>query len=53
MEAENTICDYRCHWKVIKGVREVLPNIGIAVLSQALIIKPVAEVFSIRNGKKM
>mmetsp|Transcript_22016 Transcript_22016/g.45016 ORF Transcript_22016/g.45016 Transcript_22016/m.45016 type:complete len:282 (-) Transcript_22016:30-875(-) len=41
MEAENAICDNSCHWKVIKGVREVLPNIGITILSQAFIIKSV------------
>lgn len=43
VETKNAIRDHSCHWEVIEGVREVLPNIGVSVFSQAFVVKPVTS----------
>jgi len=43
METENTICDHRRHGKVIEGVCEVLPHIGVSIFPQAFIIETITE----------
>mmetsp|Transcript_18461 Transcript_18461/g.30602 ORF Transcript_18461/g.30602 Transcript_18461/m.30602 type:complete len:213 (-) Transcript_18461:635-1273(-) len=41
VKTKDAICHDRRHWKVVKGIREVLPNIGIAVLAKAFVVKSI------------
>mmetsp|Transcript_10877 Transcript_10877/g.30026 ORF Transcript_10877/g.30026 Transcript_10877/m.30026 type:complete len:251 (+) Transcript_10877:904-1656(+) len=41
VQAEYTIGNDGSHWQVIKGVREVLPNVGVSVLSEAFVVESV------------
>lgn len=41
MQTENSIGDNSSHWKVVKGISEVLPDVGVSVLSETLIVKPI------------
>mmetsp|Transcript_5576 Transcript_5576/g.10002 ORF Transcript_5576/g.10002 Transcript_5576/m.10002 type:complete len:303 (+) Transcript_5576:159-1067(+) len=41
METENTICDHGCHGKIIEGVCEMLPHIGVSIFSQAFVIETI------------
>ena len=41
VQTENSIRDDRGHGQIIEGVREVFPHVGVAVLSQAFVVKPV------------
>ena len=41
MEAENVSFDNCGEWEVVKKRSEILPNIGIAVFSKALIVESI------------
>lgn len=41
VQTEYTICHNCGHRKVIKGIRKMLPNIGVAILSKALVVEPI------------
>ena len=41
MKTENTVGDKSCHWKVIKGISKVFPDVRIAVFSEAFVIETV------------
>jgi len=41
MEAEDLVLNYSCEWEVIEEFCELFPNIGVAVLPQAFIIKAI------------
>ena len=41
MKAEDLIFNDSCQRKVVKEVRQVLPDVGIAVLSETLVIKAI------------
>ena len=41
VQTENTIRHDRRHGQIIKGVGKVLPDVGVAVFSQALVVKAV------------
>ena len=41
MQAENLILHHRCQWEVVEQVCEVLPDVGVAVLAQALVIEAI------------
>ena len=41
MQAEDLTVHQGGQWKVVEQVGEILPHIGIAVLAQTFIIKPV------------
>mmetsp|Transcript_15708 Transcript_15708/g.36056 ORF Transcript_15708/g.36056 Transcript_15708/m.36056 type:complete len:312 (-) Transcript_15708:8-943(-) len=41
MKTEYAFGNHRRHWQVVKGIREMFPDIGISILPETLIIKPV------------
>ena len=41
VQAKNAIRDDRRHGQIIKGIRKVFPHVGVAVLSQAFVVKAV------------
>jgi len=41
MKTENTIGDNGSHGEVVKSISKVLPDIGVSVLSETFIVKPV------------
>lgn len=41
MEAEDLILDERGEWQVVEEVGEVLPDVGVAVLAEALVVEAV------------
>jgi len=41
MQTEYTIGNNGRHWKVIKGVSEMFPHVGVSVLSKALVVKAI------------
>ena len=41
MKAENACLNDSCDWEVVEKGGKILPNVGISVLSKALIIKTI------------
>lgn len=41
MQTEDLAIDESRQWKVVEKVREILPHVRVAVLSQALVVKTV------------
>ena len=41
MQTENTIGYDSCHGQIVKRVREMLPHVGISILSQAFIVETI------------
>lgn len=41
VETEYAIGNDGGHWQVIKGVREVFPDVGVSVFSEAFVVEPI------------
>ena len=41
VETEDLVLDDSCEWEVVEELRELLPYVGVTVLSQAFIIESV------------
>mmetsp|Transcript_100557 Transcript_100557/g.288940 ORF Transcript_100557/g.288940 Transcript_100557/m.288940 type:complete len:89 (-) Transcript_100557:407-673(-) len=41
VQTKYAIGNHCSHWEIIKGIGEVLPDIGVPVLSETFIVKPV------------
>ena len=37
----DTISNDGSHWQIVKGIREMFPDIGISILSKAFVIKTI------------